>query len=174
MQGVGVADGYVARLVEIVELPLQFRYGGVYHLETCNFHTSKFCKMFSLSQRRYSIRLALPRDKMNCSGGYANCFLRVALMYQPSCLLPCCQGKPGELAKKVLSKPQKQFILPLGRSRKIMRDNTLHVLVFHWLVLISWKWYSHEYGTFQKIVPISDARTKSVSNYSLNSEWNLS
>ena len=36
-------------------------------------------------------------------------------MYQPSCLLPCCQGKPGELAKKkLLSKPQKQFILSLG------------------------------------------------------------
>ena len=35
-------------------------------------------------------------------------------MYQPSCLLRCCQGKPGELAKKLLSKPQKQFILYLG------------------------------------------------------------
>ena len=36
-------------------------------------------------------------------------------MNQPSCLLPCCQGKPGELAKKnLLSKPQKQFILSLG------------------------------------------------------------
>ena len=33
MHGVGVADGYVTRLVEIVELPLQFRYGGVYHLD---------------------------------------------------------------------------------------------------------------------------------------------
>ena len=43
-------------------------------------------------------------------------FLRVALMYQPSCLLPCCQGKQGELAKKQLSKPQKQFILSLGIS----------------------------------------------------------
>ena len=45
----------------------------------------------------------IPRDKMNCSGGYANCFVRVTLMYQPSCLLPCCQGKPGELAKKQLA-----------------------------------------------------------------------
>ena len=59
MQGVGVADGYVARLVEIVELPLQIRYGGVYHLETCNSNTSKFFKMISLSQRRYFIRLTL-------------------------------------------------------------------------------------------------------------------
>ena len=51
---------------------------------------------------------------MNCLVRFGNCFLRVALMYQPSCLLPCCQGKPGELAKKLLSKPQKQFILSLG------------------------------------------------------------
>ena len=36
---------------------------------------------------------------MNCLVRLGNCFLRVALMYQPSCLLPCCQGKPGELAK---------------------------------------------------------------------------
>ena len=45
----------------------------------------------------------IPRDKMNCSGGNANCFLRVALICQPSCLLPYCQGKPGELAKKQLA-----------------------------------------------------------------------
>ena len=38
-------------------------------------------------------------------------------MYRPSCLLLCCQGKPGELAKKLLSKPQKQFILSLGKIR---------------------------------------------------------
>ena len=53
---------------------------------------------------------------MNCTVRFENCFLRVALMYQPSSLLPCCQGKPGELAKKLLSKPQKQFILSLGIS----------------------------------------------------------
>ena len=33
MHSIGVSDGYVARLVEIVELPLQFRYGEVYHLD---------------------------------------------------------------------------------------------------------------------------------------------
>ena len=53
---------------------------------------------------------------MNCLVRLGNCFLRFALMYQPSCLLPCCQGKPGELANKLLSKPQKQFILSLGIS----------------------------------------------------------
>ena len=44
---------------------------------------------------------------MNCSGGYANCFLRVALMYQPSCLLPCCQGKPGGTCKKTVIQTSK-------------------------------------------------------------------
>ena len=51
---------------------------------------------------------------MNCLVRFGNCFLRVALMYQPSCLQPCCQGKPGNLQKKLLSKPRKQFILSLG------------------------------------------------------------
>ena len=52
---------------------------------------------------------------MNCLGRFGNCFLGVELMYQPSCLLLCCQGKPGELAEELLSKPQKQFILSLGK-----------------------------------------------------------
>ena len=34
-------------------------------------------------------------------------------MYQPCCLMPGCQGKLGELRKKQLTKPQKQFILSL-------------------------------------------------------------
>ena len=50
----------------------------------------------------YAIQISLPRAKMNCLVRFGNCFLRVALMYQPSCLLPCCQGKPGELAKKTV------------------------------------------------------------------------
>ena len=54
--------------------------------------------------------ITLPRDKINC---LVRC-TRVALMYQPSCLLPCCQGKLGELTKKQLSKSQKQFVLSLG------------------------------------------------------------
>ena len=62
----------------------------------------------------------VPRDKMNCLVRLGNCFLRVALMYQLSCLLSCCQAKPGELAKKLLSKPQKQFILSLGNLGEII------------------------------------------------------
>ena len=33
--------------------------------------------------------------------GFVNSFLRVRLMYQPCCLVPCCQGKPGGISKKV-------------------------------------------------------------------------
>merc|ERR1712088_108259 len=33
---------------------------------------------------------------------FGNCFLRVPLMYQPCCLVPCCQGKLGELANNSL------------------------------------------------------------------------
>ena len=47
----------------------------------------------------------IPRDKMNCLVRLGNCFLRVVLMYQPSCLLPCCQDKPRELAKKTVIQP---------------------------------------------------------------------
>ena len=55
----------------------------------------KLTNSCDLSYVKYSV----PRDKMNCLVRFGNCFLRVALMYQPSCLLPCCQGKPRELAK---------------------------------------------------------------------------
>ena len=61
---------------------------------------------------------------MNCSVRFGNCFLRVALMYQPCCLLPCCQGEAGELAKKLLSKPQKQFILSLGNYLMMFMPKT--------------------------------------------------
>ena len=44
---------------------------------------------------RTRVRICIPRGRMNCRVRFGNCFLRVALMYQPSCLLPCCQGKPG-------------------------------------------------------------------------------
>ena len=54
------------------------------------------------------------RPKINCGVGLVNCFFRVPLMYQPCCLLPCCQGKLGELTKKQFTKPTPQFIL--GRS----------------------------------------------------------
>ena len=57
---------------------------------------------------------SLLRPKINCGVGLVNCFFRVSLMYQPCCLLPCCQSKLGELAKKQFTKPTPQFIL--GRS----------------------------------------------------------
>ena len=60
------------------------------------------------------LKLQVPRHKMNCCVRFGNCFLRVPLMYQPCCLVPGCQGKLGELRKKQLTKPQKQFILSLG------------------------------------------------------------
>ena len=41
-----------------------------------------------------------PEYKMPCTVGFVNSFLRVPLMYQPCCLLPCCQGKVGELPEK--------------------------------------------------------------------------
>ena len=56
---------------------------------------------------------------MNCRVRFGNCFLRAPLMYQPCCLVPGCQGKLGELRKKQLTKPQKQFILSLGIGRKL-------------------------------------------------------
>ena len=43
----------------------------------------------------------LLRDKMNCRVRFGICFLRVPLIYQPCCPVPCCQGKLGELAKTV-------------------------------------------------------------------------
>ena len=38
---------------------------------------------------------------MSCTVRFGNRFLRVPLMYQPCCLVPCCQGKLGELTKTV-------------------------------------------------------------------------
>ena len=44
----------------------------------------------------------LLHPKINCGVGLVNCFFRVPLMYQPCCLLPCCQGKLGEHTKNSL------------------------------------------------------------------------
>ena len=38
-------------------------------------------------------------DKMPCSGGLVDCFLKVTLVYQPCCLVPRCQGWLGELSE---------------------------------------------------------------------------
>ena len=38
-------------------------------------------------QCRGMMHVAILRDKMNCFVRFGNCFLRVALMHQPSCLL---------------------------------------------------------------------------------------
>ena len=40
--------------------------------------------------------------KCTVSVRFKNCFLRVPLMYQPCCLVPCCQDKLGELTKNSL------------------------------------------------------------------------
>ena len=45
---------------------------------------------------------------MNCTVTFGNCF---PLMCQPCCLLSCCEGKPGELAKNQFIKPTVQFVL---------------------------------------------------------------
>ena len=43
----------------------------------------------------------IPRDEMNCLVRFGNCFLRVTLIYQPSCLVPYCQYKLRKLTKTV-------------------------------------------------------------------------
>ena len=52
---------------------------------------------------------------MNCTLKFGNCYLRVPLLYQPCCLVPCCQGKLGEFAKKFMI-PTVQFILSLSAN----------------------------------------------------------
>ena len=39
--------------------------------------------------------------KGHCKMKFRDCYIRVLLLYQPCCLVPCSQGKLGELAKKV-------------------------------------------------------------------------
>ena len=73
-------------------------------------------------------RMSLLRPKINCGVGLVNCFFRVSLMYQPCCLLPCCQGKLGELTKKQFTKPTPQFIL--GRSISIRTHTILSLIQF--------------------------------------------
>ena len=46
-----------------------------------------------------SSKLYLPGDRMKVTVRLENCFLRVPLMYQICCLVPCCRGKLGELTK---------------------------------------------------------------------------
>ena len=48
-------------------------------------------------------------------------------MYQPCCLVPGCQGKLGELRKKQLTKPQKQFILSLGMQFGIQATSLINL-----------------------------------------------
>ena len=43
---------------------------------------------------------SLLSDKMPRTVGFVYCFLRVPVVYLPCCLLPCCQGKLGELSEK--------------------------------------------------------------------------
>ena len=60
---------------------------------------------------------------MNCRVRFGNCFLIAPQMYQPCCLVPGCHSKLGELRKKQLTKPQKQFILSLGSAETSLRSN---------------------------------------------------
>ena len=46
-----------------------------------------------------SVSCTVLSDIMNCTARFGNCFLRIVLMYQPPCLVPCCQGKLGKLTK---------------------------------------------------------------------------
>lgn len=48
------------------------------------------------------ISSSLPSDKRKCAVRFGICFLRVPLIYQPCCLVPCGQDKLGKLMKKVL------------------------------------------------------------------------
>ena len=41
------------------------------------------------------------------------------LMFKACCLVPCCQGRLGEITKKQLTKPIVQFILSLSRGGSI-------------------------------------------------------
>ena len=75
---------------------------------------------------KHGLELALGQKKipMRCpkyTKRQSELFSEVWKLFSQSCTdvpapLPCCQGKPGELAKKLSSKPQKQFILSLGTS----------------------------------------------------------
>ena len=41
-------------------------------------------------------------DKITCTVGFVNCFLRVLLVYQPCCSKTCSLGKLGELSENRL------------------------------------------------------------------------
>ena len=66
------------------------------------------------------------RDKMSCAVTYGDCFLRVSLMFQPYYLVPCCQGKLGELATNRFQNLlcTVQFILSLSNGSFINRRRT--------------------------------------------------
>ena len=53
-------------------------------------------------------------DKIPPTVGFVNNFLRVSLVYQPCCLLPCCQGKVGELSDKSVRNLYVRGILSLS------------------------------------------------------------
>ena len=72
---------------------------------------------------------------MDCTVRFGNCFLSATLMYQPCCLVPCCQGELGELTKKQFTKPTAQLILSLSAyQRSIAALSAEEVMSFSALV----------------------------------------
>ena len=68
-----------------------------------NYPSSTLClELDFINFERYLCSESILRDKMKYTVRFGNCFLRVPLMYQPCCLVPCCQGKLGELTKNSL------------------------------------------------------------------------
>ena len=52
-------------------------------------------KMKTFDQIFFLLFATMPRDKMNNTVGFVNCFLGASSVYLPSYTLPCCQGKSG-------------------------------------------------------------------------------
>ena len=50
-------------------------------------------------------------DKMKCIVGFADCFLRVLLVYLPYCPVLYCKGKQGEFSEDYLPNLTLQLIL---------------------------------------------------------------
>ena len=62
---------------------------------------------------------------MNSTGTFQNCFLSGPSMYQPTCLVPCCQGKPGELETHSLQNLLYSSFCLLVQINTIFKKRTL-------------------------------------------------
>ena len=54
------------------------------------------------SNKHQSSNIEYIRDKMNCTVMFGNCVFSVPLIYQPCCLVSCCQSKLRDLTKNSL------------------------------------------------------------------------